>query len=604
MSPDPVHNRRRTAMVERILSSEVDSIDDTTADESLSLQQLPNNHSPLNAAESHHRSHHRTEAVALFSTDDDESNVDDDDDDDADDDGKNEMSDMEAANRDVLTLRIQETSSRQGALPGPTRVTVARSDTVAMLKHKVLAGILSDSKPESTISRTTDNESVYLRLIAAGRLLAPDTSTLDHWSLFPDQVIHAVLVVAPPSTTTTLSESPHSPHQQQPHHHHHRRRLQEPLPASPGYHHHHPSLLQQQPRISWSSSSSSSSSEHVPEESYSEEEMLDEEHDDDDSILEEGHHHHESISNDAANHPTRPAHSHHSRRHTPYHTSHAAPPPSSSPHHRHPHRRRHRHATSSTLHRSSHGGDHHGHRMGFDRLSVTAGLNRTEIAIVRLHFNRQIDAWLADQSPLWHEAWQAQEPVDTLRRRRLQEEAWMQAQGPLSEFRLNIQVSTTPPPTSSSAGGLLSPQPQPPTLSINRGPWALPLNAGTTAPSALSNNSTVLPLFRTPSNGDSALEAFPRNPNAPSLTLRAAMVGTDRDFCWGFFLGFCVGFFMLLWVWMPTVPHKQKLGILTGYSFHLALGMFRAGHKTPSSSSLLSLSEEAYYGDDVLIWGE
>jgi DUF2407 C-terminal domain len=244
--------------------------------------------------------------------------------------------------------------------------------------------------------------------------------------------------------------------------------------------------------------------------------------------------------------------------------------------------------------------------MGFDRLSVTAGLNRTEIAIVRLHFNRQIDAWLADQSPLWHEAWQAQEPVDTLRRRRLQEEAWMQAQGPLSEFRLNIQVSTTttPPPTSSSTGGLLLPPPQPPTLSINRGPWALPLNAGA-APAALSNNnSTVLPLFRTPSNGDAALEAFPRNPNAPSLTLRAAMVGTDRDFCWGFFLGFCVGFFMLLWVWMPTVPHKQKLGILTGYSFHLALGMFRAGHKTPSSSSLLSLSEEAYYGDDVLIWGE
>ena len=39
--------------------------------------------------------------------------------------------------------------------------------------------------------------------------------------------------------------------------------------------------------------------------------------------------------------------------------------------------------------------------------------------------------------------------------------------------------------------------------------------------------------------------------------------------------GFFVGFFMLVWVWMPTVPHKQKLGILTGYSFHLALGMLK-----------------------------
>lgn len=28
---------------------------------------------------------------------------------------------------------------------------------------------------------------------------------------------------------------------------------------------------------------------------------------------------------------------------------------------------------------------------------------------------------------------------------------------------------------------------------------------------------------------------------------------------------------MLVWVWMPTIPHKQKLGILTGISFQLAL---------------------------------
>jgi hypothetical protein len=38
------------------------------------------------------------------------------------------------------------------------------------------------------------------------------------------------------------------------------------------------------------------------------------------------------------------------------------------------------------------------------------------------------------------------------------------------------------------------------------------------------------------------------------------------DSCSAFF----VGFIMLVWVWMPTVPHKQKLGILTGISFQLA----------------------------------
>jgi xanthine/uracil/vitamin C permease (AzgA family) len=55
----------------------------------------------------------------------------------------------------------------------------------------------------------------------------------------------------------------------------------------------------------------------------------------------------------------------------------------------------------------------------------------------------------------------------------------------------------------------------------------------------------------------------------------SASVGTDRDFLWGFMLGFFVGFLMLVWVWMPTVPHKQKLGILTGICLQLALGMLK-----------------------------
>ncbi len=52
-------------------------------------------------------------------------------------------------------------------------------------------------------------------------------------------------------------------------------------------------------------------------------------------------------------------------------------------------------------------------------------------------------------------------------------------------------------------------------------------------------------------------------------------VGTDKDFVWGFLLGFFVGFIMLFWVWMPTVPHKQKIGIICGISFQLALNLLR-----------------------------
>jgi hypothetical protein len=52
-------------------------------------------------------------------------------------------------------------------------------------------------------------------------------------------------------------------------------------------------------------------------------------------------------------------------------------------------------------------------------------------------------------------------------------------------------------------------------------------------------------------------------------------MGTDRDFLWGFLLGFFVGLFMLVWVWMPTVPHKQKLGILMGISLKVALSLLK-----------------------------
>ncbi len=93
-----------------------------------------------------------------------------------------------------------------------------------------------------------------------------------------------------------------------------------------------------------------------------------------------------------------------------------------------------------------------------------------------------------------------------VRRRLLQEDAWMQTQGPSSEFRLN--------------------------LNQNNLQWPDPA------------------MFR-------------------------SAVGTDRDFLWGFLLGFFVGFLMLVWVWMPTVPHKQKLGILTGISLQLAMSLLR-----------------------------
>ena len=146
-------------------------------------------------------------------------------------------------------------------------------------------------------------------------------------------------------------------------------------------------------------------------------------------------------------------------------------------------------------------------RLGFDRLRTT-GLSRSEITAIRSYFSRNVDRFIQAHPEIAAEA--ASGEVDNRRRRLLHEDAWMQAQGPTSEFRFNLNQNN-------------------PFMRLN----------------------TEAPLFR------------------------ATTVGTDRDFLWGFLLGFFVGFLMLVWVWMPTVPHKQKLGILTGISFQLAMNFLK-----------------------------
>jgi hypothetical protein len=168
---------------------------------------------------------------------------------------------------------------------------------------------------------------------------------------------------------------------------------------------------------------------------------------------------------------------------------------------------------------------------GFDRLRWSMGLRRSQVAVLRAYFSPHVDRW-ARNNP--ERARQLTDGVDdALLRRRIHEEAWMATQGPGSEFRVNL-----------SGGG---------------GGSADGLFPGTPAGSAS-------PLF-----GDGMPRAGGSGIRAPTV------VGTDRDFFWGFVLGYFVGFLMMLWVWMPTVPHKQKLGILTGISFHLALGLMKSG---------------------------
>ena len=221
-------------------------------------------------------------------------------------------------------------------------------------------------------------------------------------------------------------------------------------------------------------------------------------------------------------------------------------------------------------------------RRGFDRLR-TMGLRRGEIEAMRAYFSQQVDRFVAEQGeqqtnnteqgendPQAHE--------DPLFRRRLQEEAWMQAQGPLSEFRLNLPAhdaaslqatlavlnvlgnsnnNTTTNSNNTTATTGDSPQAQQLARLVDRQAllWRAAVNASAAGQATANANNTGTTTTMTNNNTSNA--------------------GQDRDFWCGFLLGFFVGFVMLIWVWMPTVPHKQKLGILAGITVQLALAMFQ-----------------------------
>ena len=158
-------------------------------------------------------------------------------------------------------------------------------------------------------------------------------------------------------------------------------------------------------------------------------------------------------------------------------------------------------------------------------------------------------------------------------------------QGPYSEFRMNLNTSN--PLLLAAISGS---NPNNPSLSN------ILSNSNRNRRSQLSRRNN--------GNGDSEeddedLESWPADededeePNPMMLAnangaFRPYMgplpsAGTDKDFLWGFILGFFVGFIMLFWVWMPTVPHKQKIGIISGVICQLGLNLLRKSGETDVS---------------------
>ena len=180
--------------------------------------------------------------------------------------------------------------------------------------------------------------------------------------------------------------------------------------------------------------------------------------------------------------------------------------------------------------------------------------------------------------------------------RRRMEDEWMSTQGPYSEFRLNLNTSNPLLLAAISGGAASASQDATATMRLNA---AMGMNGNgggrgglffRRAAAAVNAAAVALEVDDDEEEGEGGEEdedddlmfGGTLNPNGtyvprtgihPMYMGPLPSAGTEKDFVWGFILGFFVGFIMLFWVWMPTVTHKQKVGIILGICFQLGMNL-------------------------------
>lgn len=178
--------------------------------------------------------------------------------------------------------------------------------------------------------------------------------------------------------------------------------------------------------------------------------------------------------------------------------------------------------------------------------------------------------------------------------RRRMEDEWMSTQGPYSEFRMNLNTSN--PLLLAAIGGGAPNVTEDATAAMRLNAAAMGINpAGGSrgglffrrAAAAVNAAAVALDVDddeeeEEGEEDDEFMFGGTLNPNGtyvpradvhPMYMGPLPSAGTEKDFVWGFILGFFVGFIMLFWVWMPTVTHKQKVGIILGICFQLGVSL-------------------------------
>jgi hypothetical protein len=62
--------------------------------------------------------------------------------------------------------------------------------------------------------------------------------------------------------------------------------------------------------------------------------------------------------------------------------------------------------------------------------------------------------------------------------------------------------------------------------------------------------------------------------------------GSNGDFALGFAMGFVIGMIMMIWIWQPRIPRKQKVGIICGICFNLFMSYMDRSRNGQDQSSI------------------
>jgi len=175
--------------------------------------------------------------------------------------------------------------------------------------------------------------------------------------------------------------------------------------------------------------------------------------------------------------------------------------------------------------------------------------------------------------------------------RRRMEDEWMSTQGPYSEFRMNLNTSNPLLLAAISGGAANIAEDAAAAMRLHAAMGMNPNgNRGglffRRAAAAVNAAAVALEVDdeeeEEEEEEDDLMFGGTLNPNGtyvpragvhPMYMGPLPSAGTEKDFVWGFILGFFVGYIMLFWVWMPTVTHKQKVGIILGICFQLGMSL-------------------------------